>query len=190
MDPSYLGQPVPVPTANKPRGLMTGRTLLLVVGGALAVLAGGVMLFASGDNSGELRQRTSARQTTTLKLIADGQKNISDDDLAKINSEMSLVLLGDTTKLTRALKTAGLTKQSKTITAAEADADTFDKLKTAKLNAQYDAAYQTVITQKIESLRALLQELHSKTKSKTLKTVVADEYQHLGIYLNQLQKLE
>lgn len=190
MDPSYLGQPIPTPVANKPRGIMTKRTLFFIIGAVFAIGAAGFMLLASGDNSGQLQQRVSARQATLQKLIADGQKNITNDDLAKINAELNIILLSDNTALQSGLKTAGMKKTDKTITAAEADAATFEKLADAKLNAQYDAAYQAALTQKLESHRALLQELHGKTKSRSLKSALAREYEHLGRYLDTLEKLE
>ena len=127
---------------------MTKRTLLLIIGGVLALGVAVFLLLASGDNSGQLQQRLSARQDTTLKLIAEGQKNISDDDLAKVNSELSIILHGDDTALSAALKTAGLKKVDKVIKAAEADTESFDALTTAKLNAQYDSTYQNILTSK------------------------------------------
>lgn len=189
MDPTYLGHPIPTPTAQPRGGLMTKRTLFLIIGAIVALAVGMIMIFASGDNSATLRQRVSARQATTIKLIADGQKNITRDDIAKINSELSIVLASDNSKLQTALKTAGLKKTDKTITAAEADAATFEKLKTAKLNAQYDSTYLSVLTQKLESLRGLLVELNENTRSRSLKAATADEYRNLGIYLNALSRL-
>lgn len=168
---------------------MTKRTLLLIIGGLVAVIVGGALLIASQDNTGQLQQRLSARQATTLKLIADGQKNISDDDLAKINSELSLILIGDNTTLTAALKTAGLKKVDPATKSAEADAESFEALTTARINAQYDSAYQNILMQKLESLQALLKELHGKTRSKSLKAAVATEYSHVTNYLSQLETL-
>jgi hypothetical protein len=190
MDPSYLGQPVRPPYAQKSGGLMTKRTLLMLIGGILVVFAAFMLLFASGDNSGTLQQRTKARQDILLDLVADGKKNLTSDEIGKINSELYIILLSDDAELQAALKTAGLKKVDKTILAAEADSETFDTLATAKLNAQYDAKYQTVLIQKLESHRALLKELHGKSKSKSLKAAVSTEYEHLGGYLVALEKLQ
>lgn len=190
MDPSYLGRPIPAPTAQKPSGLMTHRTFFLVLLLVVAIVAGMLMMFASSDSTGELQQRLSARQETTLKLVADGKKNITDDNLSKLNSELSIVLTSDNNATQTAMKAAGLKKVEKTITADEADAATFEQLKSAKLNAQYDATYRRVMAQKIESLRSLLRELHDATKIKDLKPSLAAEYQHLGTYLDALNKLE
>ena len=190
MDPSYLGQPIPAPTANKPQGIMTPRTFLIVLGMIVAIVVGILLLFAGSDSTGTLQQRLSARQATTLKLVADGQKNITGDDLKKLNSELSIVLNGDSVTVQTALTAAGMKKVEKTITADEADLQTFEELKSAKLNGQYDSTYRRVMTQKLESLRALLQELHGATKIRELKPSLAAEYQHLGIYLENLQTLE
>ena len=190
MDPTYLGQPIPTPTAQKPASAFPARLVLIILV-VIAVIVGGFMLLAaSSDNSGQLMQRLSARQNTTLKLVADGQKNLSDDNLQKINSELNLVLLSDNTLVQSELTGAGIAKKmDKDIVASEADSATFDKLATAKLNAQYDTTYRVTLTQKLESLSALLRELHDKTKSKSLKTALASEYKHLNGYIDELEKL-
>jgi hypothetical protein len=189
MDPSYLGRPIQAPTANKPQGIMTPRMFLIILGMVGAIVVGILLMFASSDSTGTLQQRLSARQATTLKLVADGQKNITDPDLKKLNSELSIVLQGDSVAVGSALTAAGMKKVEKTITADEADTQTFEELKAAKLNGQYDTTYRRVMTQKLESLRALLQELHGATKIRELKPSLASEYQHLGLYLEAFEKL-
>ena len=190
MDPTLLGTPMPTPTAQKPTSAFPAKLVLIILA-VIAVLVAGFMLLAAGsDNSGQLMQRVSARQATTLKLIADGQKNLSDDDLQKLNSELSLIMLSDSAHVQSEMTKAGIAKKmDKDIVAAEADSATFDKLATAKLNAQYDTTYRTTLGQKLESLSALLRELHDKTKSKSLKTTLAAEYKHLSGYIDQLEKL-
>lgn len=186
MDPTLLGRPMPAPTAQKPAGAFSARLVFLVLA-VLAVLVGVFLLVASSsDGSRQLLERLSARQATTLKLLADGQKNLTDDNLSKLNSELTLVLLSDTNALDTELSKAGIKKIDKDILASETDEATFDKLKTAKLNGQYDTAYRTVLTQRLESLRSLLRELHDKTKSKSLKSVTNAEYTHLSGYINSL----
>ena len=190
MDPSLLGKSIPTPTAQKPASAFPARLVLIVLV-IVAVLVGGFMLLVAGsDNSGQLMQRLSARQATTLKLIANGQKNLNDDNLQKINSELNLILLSDNTFVQGELSKAGMAKKmDKNIAAAEADSATFDKLASAKLNAQYDSTYRVTLTQKLESLSALLRELHDKTKSKSLKSALSAEYKHLSGYIDDLEKL-
>lgn len=162
---------------------------MLLVGGIAAVVIGGLLLLLNQDSSGQLQQRLYARQTTTMKLLADGQMNLSGDDLSKLNSELSLILASDHTGLVSALKSVGLKKVEDTIKSEEADTDVFKSLRTAKLNAQYDSVYLAALTQKIDSLHALLKELHGKTRSEKLRTALATEYKHLTPYLNQLEAL-
>lgn len=190
MDPTLLGRPVPTPTANKPSGLMTRRTLFIGLGLLAAIIAGMLMMLGSRDNSQALQQRLSARQATTIKVIADGSKNLTHPDLAKLNSELSLVLAGDNKAVSSALAAAGMKKADKSVTSAEADTATFDKLKTAKVNGQYDRTYQSVLVIRLESLRGLLQELHGATKNQALKSALSTEYKHLGTYLEALESLK
>ena len=188
MDPSLLGKPISAPTASKPqRGIPRA---FLIVGSLviLAVIVAAFLLFGTRDNSGVLRERLSARQTVTLSVIADGQKNISGEDLGKLNSEVSIVLKSDDAALQAALKAAG-TKPDKKITASEADTDSVTELKTAKLNGQYDSKYRSILNQKLESLQALVKELYGSSKSKSLKATLNVEYGHLDTYLNQLRAL-
>jgi len=168
---------------------MTKKTLFMILAAVVVIAVAIVLVVSSQDNSGQLQQRLSARQATTLKIIADGQKNIGDDDLGKLNSELNIILSSDNNELQAALKTAGMKKVDKKITAAEADLDTFKKLATAKLNAQYDTAYRSVLTQKLESLRALMRELHDATNSRSLKAALSLEYKHVNEYLDTLSKL-
>lgn len=189
MDPSLLGRPIPTPTAQKPASAFPTR--LIVIGAVLlAAIVGGFLLIASSsDNNDQLMQRLSARQATTLQLISDGQKNLTSDEIGKVNSELNLTLLSDDAALQAELTKAGIKKIEKTITTAEADTTTFEKLSSAKLNGQYDSTYHATLSLKLESLRALIGELHDKTRSTSLKSVLSREHAHLTTYINELEAL-
>jgi hypothetical protein len=189
MDPSLLGRPIPTPTAQKPTGLVTKRTFMIILLVIAALVGGSLLLIGGSDNSGTLLQRASARQATTQRLVADGQKNITNDDLSKLNSELSILLAGSTPALQAEVSNAGIKSLDKAIVAAEADAATFEKLATAKLNGQYDSTYRGVLAQKLESLLALLEELNGKTNSKSLKTTLATDYEQLAGYVKTLETL-
>lgn len=161
----------------------------MVLGAGAVVIAAAVLLFASQDGSGQLQQRLYSRQTTTIKLIADGQKNISNEDLSKLNSELSLILSGDNAALKKALINAGVTKIDPAIKASESETALFADLVQAKLNAGYDDAYRSALTQKLESLQALLKEVNQKTRSSELKKATSTEYKHLTSYINTLTEL-
>jgi predicted outer membrane protein len=69
---------------------------------------------------------------------------------------------------------------------AEADTATFDSLKNAALNNNFDSAYRKTISQKLESTNALIRELYDKTSDKDLKSILNDAYTHFKLLQNQL----
>ena len=144
----------------------------------------------AAGNDPILRQKLSARQITTLQIIADGQKNLTSDSLKKINSELNLVLQSDNAELQSALTASGIKKADKVVASSESGAETLTSLKNAKLNGQYDKAYQTVITQKLTSLRGLILEVHQQSRSKSMKAVLVTEDTHLKSYIDQFEKVK
>ncbi|TXG76121.1 hypothetical protein E6P97_04155 [Patescibacteria group bacterium] len=191
MDPTLKGGRVPVPTAQPQRtsGLFTKQTWLIILAIGLTILIGSLLLVSSGDRSLKLLPVLSARQATTLKIVADGQKNLTDRDLRKLNSELNIILAGDNASIQTSLKRAGLSEISAEVKAAEADISTFKHLDNAKVNGQYDKKYKTVIVQKLTSLSGLLREIHDETKSKSLRQALATEYEHISIHLREIEDL-
>ncbi|MEO5499139.1 MAG: hypothetical protein ABIR46_01405, partial [Candidatus Saccharimonadales bacterium] len=172
MDPSLYGQRITPPTAQKPPSKFTPRLLLIIGFVIFAILAAFVLIFLNAaSNDPTLRQKLSARQTTTLDIIADGQKNLTSDSLKKVNSELNLVLKSDDGELQTALATSGMKKVEKDVAASEAGTETLTSLKNAKLNGQYDTVYSSVITQKLTTLRGLILEVHEQSRSKALKQI-------------------
>lgn len=192
MDPSYLGRPIPVPTTQKSSGIVTKRTFFIIIGLLLVIIAGIFLLSNSGDQSGALQQRLLLRQKATLDILNDGQKNITSPDLLKINSELRLLITGSNSNTETIIKkNAGKkkAKKDKTVIASESSAATLEKLNEAKLNARYDHAYQDVLTQKLMSLNSLNQELYDKSKSKSLREALSQQYEDITKYINELKEL-
>lgn len=190
MDPSLLGKPIPAPTANKPTGIMTRNTLYIIIGFVVVIIIAIILLIGSRDGSSALQQRMSLRQDNTLKLIADGRKNIVHGELQKINGELGIVLESNNAQLSEALQSAGLKKISKEITADETIDQTLEKLNQAKLNARYDSVYLSTLQVQLEALNALSTELFNTTKSKTLKNALMGQYKNVNIFLKQLRELQ
>ncbi len=162
----------------------------MIIGGVVgAVLIALVLLLVSGDKTGSLRQQMSARNTATLSLMADGKKNIKSADLAKLNSELYLVLLTDDAATSKALTTAGLGKLDPSVKTAEAVTTTIAELKTAEVNGQYDSVYKTGLEKQLTSLNSLSKQLHSQTTSKSLKAALSTQYTHVAQFLEALKKL-
>lgn len=191
MDPSLYGQRITPPTAQKPPSKFTPRLLLIIGFIIFAILAAiGLMFMNAASNDPTLRQKLSARQETTLEIIADGQKNLTSDSLKKINSELNLVLKSDDAELQAALVSSGMKKVEKEVAASESGDETLTSLKNSKLNAQYDTVYKSVITQKLTALRGLILEVHEQSRSKALKQVLVSEDAHLKSYVEQFEKLQ
>lgn len=191
MDPSLYGQRITPPTAQKPPSQLTPRLLFIIGFIVFAIIASIVLMFmnaATKDTT--LRQKLSARQTTTIEIIADGQKNLTSDTLKKINGELNLVLKSDDAELQAALIASGMKKVEKEVLASEAGTETLTNLTNAKLNGAYDGTYKTVITQRLNSLRALMLEVHEQSRSKALKAVLVDQDTHLKSYVDQLETLQ
>jgi len=184
MDPTYQGFGAPVPTKNPTRpGISGGKLIMLIAGGLVVILLGVFLLINSGDKTGALQQRLSARLSTMQRIIAEGKKNVHDPELSEINSVISLQVLSDTTTLNTAMKSP---KPDDTVVASEADTASFDELKTAALNSRFDAAYRKIIAAKLESTNALIREIYDETSSKSLKTELNTVYGHLKQLQNQL----
>lgn len=189
MDPSLLGKPMSAPTAHKPPPRINLRLMTIGLSIAIALSLGALLLMTSGDSTQTLQQRLSARNTSLLKVLADGQKNITNDDLRKFNSELTLVLTGDAANVQSVLKIAGAIKIDKTITAEESNAQTLQKLIDAKLNGRYDTAYKQVLSTQLESLSELLRELYGATTSRSLREATNTQYKHVTTYRKQLTTL-
>lgn len=190
MNSTRHGQAVHTPNVSHQRGALSKRALIVLAAGIAAAIIGGLLILVSRDASGPLQPRLSARQTTTLKIIADGQKNLVGGDLKKLNSDMNIVLGSDNSTIQAVLKAAGMKKVDKNVASAEADSSTFEKLTDARLNGRYNQTYQDVITLKLESLRELVRELHEASHNKDLKSALNEEYKHLSEFINSLEELE
>lgn len=185
MDPTYLGQPVPVPgkVAAQRGGGFSGRTLLIIVILLIAVIAGGAMMLAGQDKSGPLSQRLTYRLEALDDILKDGKKNASSDKLRKVTADGSILLIGDMTTINATLpKAKG--KKPATIVAAESSKPSIERLKTAKINGGYDTAYTSELTAKLETTSALTRELYKESRSKKLREALDTMYRHLA----QLQK--
>lgn len=187
MDPTYHGFGAPVPTTRRGGGGgLAGRMTLVIILAIIAVIVGGALMFLNQDASKPLQPQLLARLGTLQKIVADGTKNISDPDLRKINSDISIQVLSDTAAVTAKLTAAGVAKPDEASVAAEADTATFASLKDAELNNRYDSTYRKIIAQKLESTNALVRELYDKTSNKDIKPALNDTYTHFKLLQNQL----
>lgn len=189
MDPTYKGLSVPTPTKTRSGGPNL-RMALLIGGGVLLlfVIIGLVANFLT-PNTTNVSQRLLYRVDALSTLVSSAQNNISSDDLAKINADLSIVLIGDYKALTDIIPAAKTTKELTAMKTEEADAATTDALKTAKINGQFDSTYKTTLMQKLEATYALADELLTKSSKSTTKASLTTFKEHLNTYYTQLKAL-
>ncbi len=187
MDPTYKGLATPVP--NK-INQTSGPNLKLVVLISLAVLAVlgivGFFISSAGSEDRYLTQRLSYRLDTLDTIAGGAQANVSDDNLRKISSELSLVLTGDIAAIKKLLPIVKTDSKLTAIKTEETDKTTMDGLKDAKLNGIYDTAYKTALVEKLQTSYQLTQDVKSKSSSKSMKSALTTLGEHLNFYSIQL----
>ena len=189
MDPTFKGLSAPTPTKVRTSNANLRKTL--IIGGALLLLiaiVGVVMTLLTPNNT--LSQRFLYRLDALSALTLTAQSSIQDDNLSKINADLSIVLTGDVTSINKLIPTAKTTPELTAIKTEETDKTTTDNLKTALVNGQYDSTYKTVLKQKVDAANALAAELAGKTTSTELKQALATLEDHLHTYYIQLTSLQ
>ncbi len=190
MDPTFKGLGAPMPSKTSSSG-PNFKLIFIILGGVLAVviIASLIIGRVNGDSTA-LSQRLLYRLDALYSLTSNAQSNIVSDDIAKINSEASLVLAGDIVAVEEVIPAA---KSSSTLTAIkteELDATTVANLKTAKINGVYDKTYTTALLQKLEAAYALAGEVNDGSSSTKVKAALTTLRDHLSTYYTQLKKLQ
>lgn len=188
MDPTFKGLGTPTPTKVKPQ-MHLPRWLLYVGAFVVLALVATVIAMMITPKSDNIKQRLLYRIDALSSLTSDARPNIQSGDLAKINSELSLMLTNDGESIKKVIAAAKLNDTLKSIRTQEQDKATDEKLKTARINGSFDSAYKTVLIQKIEATIALLQEVYTKNATKKQKPILDSTYKNLNNYLAQLKAL-
>lgn len=171
--------------------LANKKLIFFVIGIVFAlIIAGGLMAATNRDPLRENLQRASLRYAAVIALTNDAQEEIGNSELYKINSEASLFLSSGSASISAELASRYGTKIPKEITASETDTTTPEKLNQASLLARYDPTYRQALTQKIESLDALLIEMIGQTRSKSLLATLKDAQGDTSTLLKQLRALK
>lgn len=181
MGPNYTHAPV----ARKPG--VSKKIILLIIGGVLAVIAGAAMLLLrGGDTVGTQLSRAVVRQQQLVDLTAKASSNLQSGDIRKINSDAQLFLASDLAELKSLMTSAGVKGVSKEVSQTEVDSTTETKLEEARLINRYDTAYVSVLSQKIDSQQALLNEIHAQIGSVKTKQTLSGVYEKLETIQKQL----
>lgn len=184
MQPQYqtpfIAPNTALPGRRKPVGLIIAAVVavLALVGVGLFFILG-----SRGDSLDIQKQHLSARMTTLESLLEKGSASVTNPDLAKVQADASILIKGADTALRTAMP---VKKIDKAITANEADAATLTSLNDAKLNGNFDRAYQKALSSKLESTMALLKEIYSKTTSRSVREAASKSYDTYRSVLDSL----
>lgn len=175
----YYGQQKPKPPI-KMIALIVGVFIFLII--AIIVMQS----IIKGGSIDTQAQHLSPQLTNVAALTVDGTDHLRSEDLKKINAETSIITEGAMSQLVSILPA----KPDKTIANSESDASSTAKLASAALDGTYDSEYKLVLTQKLESISALLTEMYTKTKSPSIQESLSSTYKNYQALLNNLGKIK
>ncbi|HEX6258748.1 MAG TPA: hypothetical protein VFZ48_04680 [Candidatus Saccharimonadales bacterium] len=191
MQPSYNDVLPPVPTSIPNRRGLSKRTVY--IGGLLllALIVGSALLIASSnDGLKKSLQRLTVRLEVLQSMTNDAREAIVNPDLAKINSDASILVTGSIASLEKPMVAAGRGSVTDDNKKAEADTATLETLKQAKLTGNFDTTFARVLGQKIDTVLALLAETYGQTNSVSLKSALDHEYTNFKSIKEELSKLK
>jgi len=184
----YLNQIAP---QDKKPGMDNKKFLLFVGGGLLLAIIVGVLAFSSGGGGPTEKMETLAARLKTLQSISSkAQTNIKSSSLRSTNSSLTLLLTNANRDIADPLETNGVNvlKLDKKIVAKEDGKAVSDKLEDARLNAVFDRTYAREMSYQLDTVKALMKDIYSKTKSKSLKTFLDSTNNNLSPINKQLEK--
>ena len=186
MDPTFKGLSTPVPTKTRPAGpnIKLAVIIALVFIGLVTIV--GVIFSNNSSGNRTLSQQLVYRLEALDTLTANAQATIKDENLAKTNAEVSLIVSGDVATIKQLVGTVKVDKKLAALKTAEADAQTTTTLKDAQLNGTYDTTYRTVLGQKLQNAYALAKEVQDASSSKKLDAALQSLQNNLSTYYQQL----
>lgn len=181
------------PTGDDPyRQPIDRKKLLLVIGLGIGVAIGIAlffMIFFSSSNKDDF-QRVVAR-TQELQTLTDGsQKRVRSAELAKVNSDATLLLSSDATILTTQLqKKFGEKTLSQDIKKAVTDNTIANRLTQAELLNKFDITYRNVLLEKLNQLIPLAEASRKNNGGREFTTIMDTFVKNLKAIRSQLEEL-
>ena len=164
-------------------GLFFGIVILLVV-------ASSIMSAISRGPQDEY-SRLVSRVDRLTALTQNQQNAIRNNDLRRVNSTATMLLIGDFGALTRQLAPAfGIEAVPETIAASEGETTTEPKLKQATQLGTYDTTYAGILRDKIAAAAALAQSVDGSTSNEKIKAVLAKLLEDLSEIDRQLAEIK
>jgi hypothetical protein len=165
----YLNQIAP---QEKKPGMSNKFFLFIIGGGLLVAIIVGIFALSSGSNGPTQKMQTLSARLTTLQTISDkAQKNIKSGDLRSTNSSLTIFLTNANRDIVTPFGKNGvdIKKIDKKIISKEAGTAVTKKLEDARLNAVYDRIYASEMGYQLETVAALMKDIYTNSKSKSLK---------------------
>jgi hypothetical protein len=153
---------------------MVSKKMIFIGGGLVAaILLGATLLLGTGGNSMPKQLQHLSLRIRSLEALTESKsvkKNIQNEELSQITTELRLSLTSSMNELTPLMVAAGMPAQfDNDVVASEADISTTAKLDEAALNNKFDRIYAETLSQKIIALRALNGETFRLTKNINLR---------------------
>lgn len=164
----YLNQIAP----EQKKPTLSGKWVLGLIGlGLIAVVVVVVFLLSSLGGSTQKLQTLTAKMQTLQKVSESAEKNIKSASLRSTNSTLSLFLTNANRDIEKPLLNNDVKPKSldKNIVKKEAGTEMKVALDNARLNATYDRTYAREMSFQLDTLASLMKEIHTTTKSKSLK---------------------
>ena len=184
----YLNQIAP--QQKKPG--MSNKLFLMIAGGALLLaIIVGIFALSGGANGSTQKMQTLAARLTTLQTISDkAQKNIKSNELRSSNSSLTIFLTNANHDIATPFSKNGVDvkKIDKTITTKEAGTALTKTLDDARLNAVYDRTYAREMGYQLDTVAALMKDIYTNTKSKSLKDFLVATDNNLLPIKNQFKE--
>jgi len=178
-------------SAQPPQQTMNSKWVFALIGGVILVVIVAVLFIAnSGNGPIQKMQTLAARLQTLQKVSGDSQKRIKSGELRSLNSTLTLYLANTNRDIVEPFNKNGvdIKKLDKTIVAKENGDQLNKKLEDARLNAIFDRIYAREMTFQLETVTALMTDIHHSSNSKTLKDFLSKTDQGLQPLKKQLSE--
>ena len=168
------------------------KRVALIFGGGIVLLLlvlFGLISLLTNDHKDEYL-RLVAHEQNLSAVVQSSQKRIRSGDLAKVNSDASLLLSTNSVALVDQLqKRFGEKGINSDILKRESDATLDEKLKSAELLDKFDITYRNIIRQKISDLNKEALGLRDAIGGKEFTTTINDFLTDIKTIDNQLKNL-
>lgn len=186
----YLNQ---IASPNSSSGGFSRKKLAIIGGLVVMVFIGLAIMILSnaGPNPTRMGQQLAARLNATTPIVAEAQENIQSGQLATLNSTLRIYLTNTGTKLAEPLGRIGVNSEKLpgNIVTEESQEELAAKLEDARLSGTFDRVYIREMTYQLERIVLLMNQIHTNTRSNSVKEALSTSYESLKPIQEQFAEL-